>query len=1183
MTENIYQSKIFDAIFADSTPDAQKSAIRENNNLITAGAGAGTGKTWVLSGRYLNILLTQPEILPCDILTLTYTESAASEMKRRIEARINSIFQNLKDFPKNRKREILDGMADTWISTIHSFAVRIIHEAGLSLDIDPAASVIPEYQTQAFWNDIENAVNFANMKALAISYGNKILRDNAEILDNDNLLSAAVAKWGSGNLSRLAQSVAEMHAATGHTWEEMLAQAEDDILFTNSESVIKNILVREWGHMLNFWRAIPDLPAPKKTTSERAANFLAFFRWAKNFEVNYDNLKNFYTRLVVEKSLIGTTGEPFKTLKDYLHGLTLSKWREAQSDNLKNVTAEIDLKPSKFEIDLRKSLLKFCAVSWGMWDNMKRRRGLLTFSDMIIHAKNAIENGSVKRSFNHILVDEFQDTDPLQFQMIKSIAEKSNASLFAVGDPKQSIYRFRHAEPSLFAETVEQAKTHGSKIELDVSFRTRKNLLEHINNLFGSVWRYGLGSSEAMSNLKYEPLKTPANKNSERDNVSVPDFLVILARQNPDDNSKDIGEILANALASKLAEMFNLRLKIWDKDSQKLRAIKFSDIAILMRDRNYYDLLEDVFNQHGIKTIQDHSKGFLNRGEILDVIATLNAAADFNNNVAVAGWLMSPLSGLEENQAVKILQAVDKNNSPAKILQSEMPIIYKRLEFLKLKGELEGASGLLSVFDKDRRWLKNYKSDERLRVLRNLRRAIILTGSFQQSGTASLKACANWLSSAVKKNENIDEASWHSAGENAVLLSTVHASKGLEYPVTVIFEPKEHRHNDFKTGLTASKNLGLAFSQFPDEMQAEDTKILSANRQKLFNEQGESEESMRLFYVAATRAQDSLIFCGFTNSDGEALNKTWTKILFDNGFCDDAIDAEDCGNFKVDIAKNDVIRPNYKHLNIHKPKKFLQQVSATSFALFEFCPYAWRRKYLQGRELEWSALELEYNLNSEFEIEDNKARGGADLGSLAHWILSRWPVDSEYKNMLEYYLNDREVLGNLPLELKAVWRDKNAKNILREYLLNFASSTLGATLISAGNKIKREHNFRIDLDGIILTGAIDAYYKSSQNEYVILDYKTSTLSGAPLDLYTSQLEFYSYALHELTGCEKIFPLIIFLKDANQIHKLKISNTFEQIKTRIKNFAYNAANGLLMPDYNKCQECKWSKGCRANAN
>ena len=188
------------------TPQGQKSAISADDKTITVNAGAGTGKTWVLTNRYLRLLIENENILPSNILTLTFTEAAAGEMKQRIE---NKIKEEAKNFDNElRKRKILEGLSDSWISTIHSFAGRIIRESGLSLDIDPRASVITTQQTEDFWESIKNALDFSRLRDLARIYSDndKILQDTAEFLDKNEYLSSAVNKWKSSNLTALSRA-----------------------------------------------------------------------------------------------------------------------------------------------------------------------------------------------------------------------------------------------------------------------------------------------------------------------------------------------------------------------------------------------------------------------------------------------------------------------------------------------------------------------------------------------------------------------------------------------------------------------------------------------------------------------------------------------------------------------------------------------------------------------------------------------------------------------------------------------------------------------------------------------------------------------------------------------------------------------------------------------------------------
>ena len=710
------------------TPKGQKNAIKADDKIITVDAGAGTGKTWVLTNRYLRLLTENENILPSNILTLTFTEAAAGEMKQRIE---NSINEEAKNFDnETRKRKILEGLSDSWISTIHSFAGRIIRESGLSLDIDPRASVITTQQTEDFWEGIENALDFSRLRDLARIYSDKdkILQDTAEFLDKDEYLSAAVNKWKSPTLTELARTASDLHSSSGRSWQEMLLWSDNDnFLIKKTLPSINRILIDEWREVWDLWSKIilPEASNPDGP----GGRLNSILRWqSANSPENDKALKTFYDVVVLDKTIKANRYEPFLTLKTIL-GMTLGDWRKTRPKTIKEITLKLDSRISDEELKMRRTLLKFCALSWGMWDMMKQRRGLLSFSDMILHAKKAIENNSVNRTFNHIMVDEFQDTDPLQFEMIEALRKSdSDTGLFAVGDPKQSIYKFRHADPSLFANTINTAE---QKISLDVSFRTRNSLLTQINKIFASLWRYGLGKSEMMRELKYEKLNTPSDV-GERDLGTMPDFKIILGKTE-EKTSAEAQKILAENIAFDISKWVEEGRTIWDKKQKALRPVKFSDFAVISRSRNIYPILEEAFEKFNIKSIQDKSNDYFTRGEIGDVVCLLRAAADFNDDFSVTGWFMSPFSGVDEDEAINnFLMLIDENNRPIDIIRKNFLDAYSRLEYFSLVGEVKGASGILELFDKDRKWLSCYKINDRLRVLRNLRLAVSIAGGVQE-------------------------------------------------------------------------------------------------------------------------------------------------------------------------------------------------------------------------------------------------------------------------------------------------------------------------------------------------------------------------------------------------------------------------------------------------------------------
>ena len=1140
------------------TPIGQHDAVMADDKKIAVGAGAGTGKTWVLSGRYARLLMTNEDLKPSDILTLTYTEAAAADMKTRIISRLN---EELKDTDEiERKNEILEGLSDSWISTIHSFAGRLIRESGLSLDIDPTANVITPQQEQEFWEGIRNAAEFANLRELARTYGDKTLQKNAKFLDEDKFMTNAVNKWTSNRLSDFARAVAELHASSGNTWEKMLAWSENDNLIENTRWEIQKFLEKEWR---DVWEELRNFEIPdSKSSSESVANLIELLNWQKlNSSDDIEALKFFYNSIVInkDKKITGSNAKIFKALTEFL-GMTITDWRKTRSDLLKEISQDFDKDFTAEELLMRKTLLKFCAVSWGMWDMMKRRRGLLSFSDMILHARSAIENKSVRKEFKHILVDEFQDTDPLQFAMIESLIKDTASSLFAVGDPKQSIYKFRYADLKLFASMINNEDYR--KITLDKSFRTRKSLLERFNKIFASLWRYGLGKDETMSRIKFDALESARNEDG-----TMPDFKIILAVNEKD--LSDTRKILAEELAFNISKWVSEGRTIWDKKAKIIRPVKFSDFTVLSRTRSVYPYIEEALEKFNIPSIRDRSEDFFTRGEIGDVVCMLRAAADFSDDFSVMGWLMSPFSNTAEDDVInKIFMNAGKKINLIELVKNNLPESYSRLEYLSLIGNNEGPAGLLEIFNKDRRWLSCYSEKDRLRVLRNFRLALSMSRAFQQSGTSSLTACAEWLNRAVKRELKIEEPKWHDENENAVNLTAVHSSKGLEYPVTIIFDTQIKKKSE-NNPLRPSKDLGLVFSDIPDECisTAEKEKPRLVKWESLISEQGELEEEQRLFYVAATRAQDSLIFCGMIDKkNGEPYKNSWTNFLLDN-IDDDTKEEIKYAEWVETPEVQEKIESqneNFTHAKIIHAENSLRQISASAFSLFEWCPFAWRRRYRQGLTLSWE-------LTDKDQEEDKNFIGGADLGSLAHWILSRWPVNENFEAELEYYLNDREMIAKLPPQIRDVWRNKEKKSTLKEWLLKFAASELGFEL-RGRQDIKREYRFSLRLDNkTSLAGAIDAIYENK-----LIDYKITAVDNAPSGLYESQLDFYAFIAHELTGQDEIKTVTAFLREG--IFKERICRNFDEIKARISNASESCASKKLNPKLEHCAFCPFKKGC-----
>ena len=1259
------------------TPAGQRAAVTAGAGRVAVGAGAGTGKPWVLSSRYARLLLTDPGCLPRDILTLTYTEAAASEMRERIERRVRELLSAPgAPVSAERAREVTDGFGEAWISTIHAFAARLIRESGLSLDVDPRASVVSSPQEDAFWNAIGDAAEGADLRGMARLSGNARLRAAAAALDDDRTLGAALDQWDGAKLRDLARDTAELHASLGHTWGQMLDWADaalspDDPLVRAASAAVTELLRPRWLSAWELWgsvfralageladkarkdRAEGKVESPAALLADCAELWMPWMeaagRGSSAREPDDEALRLFtLDALSAVRNLRGATGKLFGTIRDIL-GTTAGDWRKEQERiKLPALSGPAPDEPlAEPERRLRATLLRFCGTAGGLWDEMKRRRGLLSFSDMILHARGAAERARASREFRHVLVDEFQDTDPLQFSLLESLRERGGAGLFAVGDPKQSIYRFRHADPSLFARAISEAD---QRIELDVSFRTRGPLLRRINGLFAHIWSSGLGSSAGLRGLAYEPL-VPVAAPSERSGGTLAPFSVLLAVRSGRGEA-DARERLASALAARIGGAVRSGRTVWDKAERRLRPARWRDFAVLLRNRNHHGLLERAFAAEGIPVRLDRSTEYFARGEVGDVIALLRAAADPGDETALSGWLLSPFSGVPREEALHLLEEraaelrAGRGGPLSDLLRERIPKAFERLVRLELLGRHQGPAALLEGFVRDRRWLSRYAPHHRLRALRNVRRALSLARAYQRGLAVSLAGCARWMERALRDGSRMEEPHWMDPDADAVLIATVHASKGLEYPAVAVFDTARRTAS---SSLCPSRTLGLAFSGLPDALA--DTQAAPGGDtgadgpeaqekpeprtmlwERLLSSQGELEEDMRLFYVACTRAQDALCLCGFVGEDKDG-NRTlprdrWTSLALSWLAGEEGCDWQELSRPEVRYADEDGEGPERAEIRVEigaKPEAeapgdvaeaplvpvpapsldgvTLASFSATSFALFEWCPLAWRRRYRQGLDLRWEIPDEAVGGTG-----DAESVGGADLGTLAHWILARWPSDRPMpgeRDALSWWLSDPRVPKRLPANLREIWRDPGSREALADWLHRFKDSEAGAEIGGAlrTGRARREAGFRVRVggSGLPLVGAMDVIWRSTgaAGLWHVRDYKITLPSGAPDELYRSQLAFYALAVRELaerasekgagggkTGLTKqnfeaVDVGLIFLREGGLIgSRRSFPRDFEWdgLRSRVLEAARGAALGDWPARTDRCRECPWAGNC-----
>jgi ATP-dependent exoDNAse (exonuclease V) beta subunit len=1234
------------ALLPEGTPEGQARAVSCDDGLITVGAGAGTGKTWVLSARFARLLFSDPECLPQNILTLTFTEAAAREMQDRIRRRTFELIASLPGLSDQQKAEwrvVEDGFDEMWISTIHSFASRVIRESGLSLDLDPRSGVVSAPQEDAFWGSLERALENLDLLPLAL-HANKTLRETASFLKSDATLLAALEKWGPSVLSELAHDVTELHSSLGHSYETLLTWADDveqvgatllDAHARKASEAVLELLRPRWAEAWLLWKEIfadAELRrgifeardrALEKTEAKRINPAIPLADVAETWQAflleaspSPNVQRAFYLDLC--SKLSGDNSKLFKAIAGRL-GQTSGRWRDAQANWIALSEYPPSSPLSQQEQRLRTSLLRLSAFAWGVWNETKRRRGLLSFSDMIDFASQSILKDARTKGFKHVLIDEFQDTDPQQDIMIRTLREKEGAKLFLVGDPKQAIYRFRHADLTLFADYVSQSRASNSDVTLDVSFRTRAALMERINSLFARVWKDGLGVGKRMEGLKFEPLSVP--ELPERQLATVPPFTLLLSVK------KGRGDNARERLDVGLARMFARHVKegrtIWDKERRCLRPVRWKDFAVLTPTRGEYEILEAAFEEEGVPVVFEKSMSYFSRGEVVDVVNTLRVAAFPDDETALGGWLASPFSGVPQQE----VQACLQTSAPLPgVVRERLPAAAQRLSYIRRLGSLKGPSAVLSYLLEDRRWLASFDAAQRLRVVGNVTRAIAVARQYENGVSPSLAGCAQWLDTALRAGRAIEEPEWMEPDADAVRVMTVHASKGLEFPVVAVMRMERGSRPRILTTVVASKHMGVALSDMPDMMKPDadekdpegepEVKMYSLKWERALEAQSELEESTRLFYVAATRAQDSLILCGVVNEEdgGERTvkNDTWLSWTLDWLAAERDCDWRDLAGPPLVYAESQ--EPPSKELSIlplfgenetenelegelgnSMPLSMslpgadiaLSSFSATSFALFEWCPFAWRRRHRQGLDLRW-------------EVPDADSVGGSELGSIAHWILSRWDMREE---TLRDWLDNATVELRLSTALRETWRNAENRKALLGWFTDFSRSDEGRSLADAIQKgtLRRESPFCMAIDAandapdegrgspVRLVGATDVVWRE-EGRWHVRDYKITLSDNAPAELYRAQLAFYALVVKLLTErlslpFDGVDVGLIFLREGGRLGDTKNfpgDGDWAAMQSQIAAVARAAARGPWIPHHERCHRCPWRLKCPKRA-
>jgi ATP-dependent exoDNAse (exonuclease V) beta subunit len=1102
-----------------------------------------------------------------NIITLTFTEKAAQEMKERIESVIMEKISSATENELVILRRALSHFDDANVSTIHSFASKVLKESAVALGLDPASSIISQPQADELAEELGRKIEELD----------EVVTKNFK---NSSSLEAILSEWLPQNIADLSIKCEEIHSARSCSYKEFLNMSDDSVMANVIRKIKKNSMPKIISACEN-WQAVlygikdQIYSVNKGKIPDYIFNLREFLeKWSESVIESDEEFINFFIALmesVLKRADFGILSE---SINSYL-GEPAKEWKKRYSDLLTmSRNFSIDRIKTNYPQDLseREALIELCSVCWRISEEKRRENKTLSFTDLIVLASEGISNNNYSRNSKQIMIDEFQDTDPLQEKMIRLVAgNQPDTSIFVVGDPKQSIYRFRNADLSIFESYVSESRKkqgndiNGVYIKMNDSFRMRSGLIHRINGLFNYIWPNNLG--ESIGNLKYENLAGEVDE--KRDAGTLPIMAMLSEKHESKSTKKEfdcdfenegdrdanpsvgdergakgkIDEVRARLL-KKLTETLihwkTRELTLWDKNDKCLRPFEWRDCAILTMTRTSWALIEDAFSKADIPLSIEGNVSWFVRGEVMDIINMLRAVAFPDDELSNGGWYNSFLSPRDKNEE----------------------------GFLRRTASIKGGAAALNYFLDNLYWLKNLPASQRLRALANMRYALQLAEDYERLICRSIHGCSEWLLKALKSKSRFEEPQTTDDGKSVKLL-TVHASKGLEFPFVIIFGTERlSTAKRISSSLIASEHLGLFASKHE----------LFKMFHYALEEQAQMEEYQRLLYVAATRAEDSVLFCGITDEKYNAESGSWLQYLINwnaNSNSESIVSVDSINEMitsslfpeKTKSTHANITVKNNHRLSLPEPEVSLTRISATSYALFEWCPHAWRRKYRQGIDVDFENIEGA----------DRGSVSGKNIGSISHWILSKWDFSVEGLN--HYFPIEKlteSVISLLPPSLRAAYRVSSNREKIRQWLAGFADSEIGEQFrkLCSESKLKREVPFRILVaKGIELVGTFDVFWEDG-NRIHLRDWKTNP-NDRVLELYKNQLFFYAYALHRLKGNLSTIGLVS-IKDS-KLFEIVDSESFDRIENIIVKAAKKAVTGLWERKTENCLMCPW-KNC-----
>ncbi len=1198
--------------------EQQKKALALDKH-ISVTASAGSGKTRVLVERYVESVRSGAGV--DRILCLTFTEKAALELRQKIVQRINSelspagntgpeVLMSL----RNAKKQMLDAN----ISTIHSFCSQVLREFPVEAEIDANFKVLEDFDASSLK---EEACDEAIRESLA-----------------DERPGSAGTGLPAGGMKRVNDLLVRIgYRKTLGILVSLLDDREkiEHIKLSGRGLVIDEESVRE--HWVSLARAVAA--AVQENVKFRKADISSDLETLKDAaaddRVKPDDLLEILSGLL--QRILTQDGTPRKREVSVEDGAsrsaaeTLSVLRAVSTvvkDSKENGAALSDY------VDLLKTLLALYELSDHNYARKKYSVGAVDFDDLqiltlrLLREKESVRN-TLRSRFTHVMVDEFQDTNFLQYDIFTSLLGNfaGDARLFVVGDPKQSIYRFRNAQVEVSKKAEEDLLklASGASVSLLESFRMNSDIAGFVNAVFEKAMSgdniFGAIDLPVTSQTAYKPL-IPHRPGGAADSIEI--FISQKSGRSEseaeEEASADEGGLSANELqavftASRIRAMIDSGETVKTvKTNEQPRPVAYGDIAILLRTRSRLPLLEEALSKYGVPYVVSSGIGFYSSQEIFDLTNYLKFLLDNDSDISLLTVLRSPFFGISENELYRMSlsegatlfrrllslseshDAGDSVRYAANILSEEIQLA-QRLTIPQLINRILERTG----------WLGAYRlSPTANQRIANLRKLLGIAREFEGRGFNNLFDFVERIKY-LKETAREGQAPVEEAVD-AVKIMTVHTAKGLEFPV--VFVPFCDATSNRSRQMVINDAVGIlpfVRSEVPP----------SLSLYKRLESMNEQAEITRLFYVACTRAMDKLILTTSSKKPGSISGiNSFTDVLsrtFDLSM-PPASGYLEFPSGKILMRRGVPVVPVRAVEEADRKREvgevLLTQIpagtggefySATLLQTFKLCPTKYFLRYRLGMpSIEMESVPKGHSGGNHGTEEGTPGRdlrsSGSDFkseeyddtilstakGSLVHSVLER---------ILAVGRSDEGAVADaVKLAMSAGFgrhlSEADAVALKAEIFEDVGNALKTLEAVGADGKKYLEQTITRRFGQDFLTGTLDLLVEDEKGFHVF-DYKTNRLDKPREEIYAGyeiQMKLYALLCRDLKPGQNEFDVtIIFTREpGNYLRKVysggDLSDFEEELRLMVQGIKSAEVEAGTLPDKSlHCGECEYFAG------